>query len=42
MMNCEQYVKVPGGVHVCGRPLDQRGYCDRASDHVDPMTGDEL
>ena len=31
---CEADVRKGTGTGVCSRPLDQRGYCDRASDHL--------
>lgn len=32
---CEETVEVSGGRQACDRPLDDRGYCDRPSDHVE-------
>lgn len=32
---CEQTVIKDGQPQACNRPLDERGYCDRPSDHVE-------
>lgn len=35
MRRCEETVIVQGQPQACDRPLDERGYCDRPSDHVE-------
>lgn len=35
MRACEANAKKGTGSGMCDRPLDQHGYCDRASDHLD-------
>lgn len=31
---CDANAKRGTGTGMCGRPLDEHGYCDRASDHI--------
>lgn len=35
MGTCEETVVRDGQPTVCGRPLDERGYCDKPREHVD-------
>lgn len=34
MARCEAEAKRGTGTGTCDRPLDEHGYCDRASDHL--------
>lgn len=35
MKRCEEFARKGTGHGACDRPLDDQGYCDRASDHVE-------
>ncbi len=35
MPNCEEPVQGPHSLQACGRPVDDRGLCDRPSEHVE-------
>lgn len=35
-MHCEETVMRDGMPSLCGRPVDERGYCDRPREHVEP------